>query len=230
MKELLDSLSGLIDKVGWPGAIAILFILGIIYTVSHFKSIVLAVIEIYEKVRVEKHAEELRRRDKLNEELQPMFREMRAATRADRLLYFEYHNSKENLVGTPFKYVDLVMSERAAGIPYINCVGYKDINAGLICDLYSGLRYEQDGIVLNNDDSTFTEAYPGVSEFLGNLKQGKQMYINLPGLHDPVGFIVLEWYNPEVDLEEHRQEAVSYRNRVNVIVTSKQYSICSSEK
>lgn len=196
--------------------VAILVALGL--AIFNWKTIVLDGIEIYEKVQTERHAKEMRTRDELLDNLDSHLNEMRASVGADRLLYFEYHNSKENLVGIPFKYVDLVRSKKAPGVSPLMMDKYKDINAGLISELYRDLC--RNSIIINTDYQRFSDNYPETADLFGS-EQYKQVYVNLPGVGDPIGFILLEWESDSMstDWGQVRKKVLKNATLVNAAVT-----------
>lgn len=221
-KTIFSLISDTYKKLGIGWTMFILLLTFLIIGILKFDSIVMTGIEVYDKVRIEKHEADMRSRDELNTELHALLREYRAETHSDRLLYFEYHNSKENLVGIPFKYVDLVLSERAYGISGVSSTRYKDINAGLITDLYEDLVKK--GFIINDDNLIFLNHYSGISDFLGSEDgTSSQFYVNIPGISNPIGFIILEWVNDSEprDWDHIKKVSEKYIPRINALIINK---------
>ena len=107
--EISDSLIKLDQKLGVKKIIQYLVILLLFIGVINIKSVLRWGVEFVTELNEEIHTEKMEKRDQLLAELVPELHELRGATGADRVLYFEYHNSKENVVGIPFKYIDLVL-------------------------------------------------------------------------------------------------------------------------
>lgn len=158
-------------------------------------------------------------------ELNPMLTEMRAEIGADRVLYFEYHNSTENLVGIPFMYADLVLSVKKYGVTDYNVGRYKDINSGLISSLYQSLKKNQ--VLINKGniiDEQFDIDYPGISNFIKERDGSvQQCFLNLPGIISPIGMIIVEW--TEIDenrnWETIKKISLEHIPRINALVLSK---------
>lgn len=224
-KDLFLAILKALKVVGVGWTLFTLFLITVMWGIFNYKTIILDGIEIYEKVRLEKHEKEMLVRDELLNELDPLLREFRASAQADRLLYFEYHNSKENLVGIPFKYVDLVLSEKKYGVPGISNNKYKDINAGLITELYRDVI--RVGYVINDDPARFYEKYSGVSDFLKDNENKQQLFINIPGVTSPIGLIILEWLDDdtegqrEIDWVEQRHHLSQFVPRINALIINK---------
>jgi hypothetical protein len=111
-------------------------------------------------VQDEIHKEKIEKRDQLLAEMIPLLTEFRAELEADRILYFEYHNSKENLIGIPFKYVDLVLQNNRYGVQPIPSPIYRDISAGVLTDLYEVIKTGKT-VYCEGDDIEFQKEHPG---------------------------------------------------------------------
>jgi len=94
-------------------------------------------------------------------------------------MYFEYHNSKENLVGIPFKYSDLVITVVKYGSSAAKLANLKEVNTGLISDLYYDLC--KNTTVFNKDDSFFKK-YPNLDTII-NIRPAFACYVNLSGIY-----------------------------------------------
>ena len=144
---------------------------------------------------------------------------MRAETGADRILYFEYHNSKKNLIGIPFKYVDLVQVHRKYGVPKFEYTHLKNINSGVLTGIYEAMK--KNNIIINNGDGEFASRYPEDFEYIAENDEAVQhCFINLPGVHIPVGFIVLEWNDrdPNRDWDSVTVIGKRYMSRINALI------------
>lgn len=109
IKDLTESFIKLDKKIGFVGLIRYSFLILIIFCIFNFKAVIKGGIEIINEIQDEIHKEKMEKRDQLLVEMIPLLTEFRAELDADRILYFEYHNTKENLIGIPFKFVDLVL-------------------------------------------------------------------------------------------------------------------------
>lgn len=203
IKEIFESIFKALKELGKGQTVLLIILALLVVGILNYKKILLDSIEIYETFQLQRHNDKMKKRDMLLSELDISLREMRAATEADRLLYFEYHNSKENLVGIPFKYVDLVMAEKKYGVPGVTSARYRDINAGLITNLYEDMVKQR--ILLNDASEEFFEKYSDAADFLGTEFDPDlhQMFINIPGREGnevSIGMIVLEWAGPDPDL------------------------------
>jgi hypothetical protein len=165
----------------------------------------------------------MEKRDQLLLELVPELREFLGATDADRILYLEYHNSKENLVGIPFKYIDLVLQSSTYGVPPVPIDKFRDINVGNLTQLYEDLKTEKIVVgttpIIENGD--FLERYPGNHEFLyKNDGSTQHIFITIPGIHQPIGMIVLEWLDKDekVDVKRVCNESIIRVSTINVLI------------
>ncbi|MCF0116094.1 MAG: hypothetical protein HUJ56_12160 [Erysipelotrichaceae bacterium] len=131
-------------------------------------------------------------------EIKPLLIELRSKVGASRILYFEYHNSTENFVGIPFKFIHLVYYSQEYNCPGFNLDKYKDVNSELVSGIYRALK--KDGIIINKDeDPGFYSKYPGMHEFFSSTPEytTQQAYVNIPGISFPIGMIVLEWIDKD---------------------------------
>jgi hypothetical protein len=177
------------------------------------------VIEFIQDIQEQIHEEKLIKRDYLLSELSPILRELRAETDADRILYFEYHNSKKNLIGIPFKYVDLVQVHRKYGVPKFEYTHLKNINSGVLTGIYEAMK--KNNVIINNGDGEFASRYPEDFEYIAENDEAVQhCFINLPGVHIPVGFIVLEWNDrdPNRDWDNVTVIGKRYMSRINALI------------
>ena len=224
IKTYVDSLLKLHKTLGFKGIIKyLLVILGVI-ALFNFRPIVTEVIKFVDNISQIIHDDKLNKRDELIYELSPLLSEMRAVTGADRLLYIEYHNSKENLVGIPFKYLDLVLSTKKYGTPEFDIKKYHELNAGILSPIFLELRKK--GYVVNRGESdlNFSRNCHEISDFVyaqdGSVQQ---VYLNLPGVNTPIGIIILEWLQDDIDRDWEEIVSISrdYITRINGLVLSK---------
>lgn len=217
------------EKIGLRKIIYYVFLGLAISLVLNFRSVVKNSIELVAELNEEMHNEKMLMRDQLLSELYPMLVDYRSSVDADRLLYFEYHNSKENLVGLPFKYIDLVSQSTKYGVVPAPENMYKDINTGAITNLYESLKKEN-GVVycMGINDSSFLSKYPGTMEIFNTADGCKKLaFVSIPGIHQPIGLIVLEWVNdcPEpIDSEKVNKITNNYISGINALILSKSTS------
>lgn len=218
LKSLAKVYKYIETSIGWKKFIVYsFFCIFCLYIISFRENVIYYSLEYIESIQEKKHSEKLEKRDELLIELGSVLRELRAETNADRILYFEYHNSKENLVKIPFKYLDLVSMYTKYGVTGIEeFKEYHDISSGLISDLYKDLgKYD----IIINKDISFRNKYPNEYGFF--MKDGSviQVFINLSGINTPIGFIVLEWIeNEPLNYEEIRKISYKYSSRINALV------------
>ena len=189
-----------------------------IYFGLNFKKTITNVIELHDQVAKKRHDNKIKLRDQLTQQLNQLLNEFRADLNADRVMYFEYHNSKENLVGIPFKYSDLVITVVKYGSSAAKLANLKEVNTGLIADLYYDLC--KNTTVFNKDDSFFKK-YPNLDTII-NVRPAFACYVNLSGIYQPIGFIIAEWDDPSkaLDWDFIDKESKDYGARINALVVS----------
>lgn len=226
LKDIAEVIINLDKTIGFKRVILYIIVILCIIGLFNFKSIVKGSIEFITELNEEIHSEKMEKRDELLRDLTPILQEFRVSTGADRILYFEYHNSKENLVGIPFKYIDLVLQNSRYGIPRSPEVDFRDINVGIITGLYEDIKLG-DIIICNGDsDILFKNNYPGTFEQFHESDGSQQLaFISIPGIKQPVGIIVLEWlnlgtFNPG-KLKEIERNSNSFISRINGLIMSK---------
>lgn len=237
LKGLLDSIVQLDEKVGFKRSLQYVTLCIILLGVFNYKTVLKDVITTVEGISADIHNEKLVKRDQLLSELQPILSEFRGDTGADRILYFEYHNSKENMVSIPFKYFDLVQQVTRYGIPPATEGKLKEINTGAIIEIYDDIKSGEIVHCKGPSDTTFRSRYPGTYELFHEIDQSKQfVFISIPGVRQPIGFIVLEWMSEDgqtldgrvledtkpIDLGAIQRRAVySYIPRITGLISSK---------
>ena len=199
--------------------IIVLFLIGLF----NFRSLATNVMEFFDEISKTLHDGKMEKRDELIFELSPLLSELRAVTGADRILYIEFHNSKENLIGIPFKYLDLVLTSKKYGVSEFDIKKYHELNAGILSPIFSELR--KTGYVVNKgSEEGLFNSYHEVSDFV-NAQDGsvQQVYLNLPGVNAPIGIIILEWLSEDLekDWDEILNISRDYVTRINGLVLSK---------
>jgi len=231
MEQLLNKLKDISDffiridqKIGFKKVVKYVILILLVFGVVNFKTVVKEIVEVVSEINEERHTEQMQLRDELLRDLQPMLNEIRAHVKADRLLYFEYHNSKENLVGIPFKYADLVLQGTSYNVSPVPEGLYKDINTGTITPLYEKLKHD----IVSSDDSLFCYTYPGTYElFNGNDGSEKQVFVSIPGVDQPIGMLVFEWVDEDQVIDKKKIEYIlgghggNYLSRINGLIMSK---------
>lgn len=221
LKQLGAAISYIDKKLGYRKFILYIVTILCIYIGWNYRSITRNFIEFIQEIQEEIHQAKLEKRDLLLSELAPILRELRAETNADRILYFEYHNSKKNLIGIPFKYVDLVQVHRKYGVPKFEYTHLKNINSGVLTGIYEAMKKYD--ILINLGDGEFANRYPEDFEYIAENDEAVQhCFINLPGVNMPIGFIVLEWNQIDRDRDWNwvTQTSKRYMSRINALITT----------
>lgn len=228
INELSESLVKLDEKIGFRRLLGYACVVLVIIALFNFKSVVRGVVEIVAEVNEQIHDDGMIKRDELLFELSPILQEFRVTAGADRILYFEYHNSKENLVGIPFKYVDLILQNQKYGISPIPEATMCDINVGSIATLYEVIKMGEIVYCSGPEDEYFKTSYPGAFEIFENSDGSKQqVFISIPGVRQPIGMIVLEWMGEDRAIDQRNIADISYTGsnsfipRINGLIMSK---------
>lgn len=225
--EIADALVKIDEKIGFKRILLYVILLLILFGIFNFKTLVKGTIEVVQDLNEEIHIEKMEKRDQLLRELSPILLEFRSTVGADRILYFEYHNSKENLVGIPFKYIDLVLQNSRYGISTAPESLYKDINVGLISNLYEAIKGGNIVYCKGKDDAQFKELFPETYDLFLCMDGTEQWaFISIPGVIQPIGMIVLEFSgNVELDVDKIKKAAhgpnTSFISRINGLIMSK---------
>lgn len=226
IKDLTDALVRLDMKIGFRGLVKYVALILLIFGLFNFKSIVKGGIQLVTDIQDEIHSEKMEKRDQLLAELFPILTEFRGETGADRVLYFEYHNSKENLVGIPFKYIDLVLQSTRYGVIPVSEHSYQDINVGAITSLYEIIKTGDPVYCHGSGDTEFQRRHQGTYALLQEVEDGskRQMFVSIPGVNQPIGMIVLEWLGDGEDnnTEQVRRAIKNFIPRINGLILSKQ--------
>lgn len=155
-------------------------------------------------------------RDRLMKELDSLLRELRAETGADRVVYYEYHNSIENEAGIPFKFCDLVQQAPRQGLPELSPLD--NVNVSRFSRLYCAVRDSE--VVVNKGGQEFYDRYPGFTEISNGSK--RQIFVNIPGIQVSLGLVVIEYSadnNHEVDWDEAVKSALRQSTRINALIS-----------
>lgn len=213
INDISESLVRLDERIGFKRLFSYLLIILLVIGLFNFKAIIKGTIELYNDIAEQIHDEKMVKRDEILIDLDGILKEYRAHVGADRVLYFEYHNSKENLAGIPFKYIDLVMQDRsywATGIPLDM---YRDINIGAITSLYEDLKTSLVVFCVSEGESykgnawkqmpieEFADTYPGAYDIFQSEGPKQQVYVSIPGARQPIGLLIFEWLDPESTID-----------------------------
>lgn len=208
----IDQKLGLRKFIKYLAVFALIVFLApvVLFPKKTIKETVKFVLEISNEIESDKMDD----RDVVIRELNPLLRELRAETSADRVTYYEYHNSIENEAGVPFKFVDLVQQASKMGLPEIS--PRDNVNVSRFAELYCDLR--DSGYVLNTGRIDFFYRYPGSSEILNGSKM--QLFINIPGINKPLGIVVIEWqdYNNDMPWSSIVQYGYREGSRINSLM------------
>lgn len=226
LKDVTDAIEKIEKKLGFWKFVKYVALFGVIYGIINYESVVRGTVSLFNDISSDIHSEKMQLRDQLLSELYPLLVSFRASTNADRILYFEYHNSKENLVGIPFKYIELILQDSKYGVSRVAETKYRDINTGIITTLYERVKHGEVAYSTGPEDEYFNSRFPGVYEFFNGKDNSKGMiFISIPGVTQPLGLIILEWMEPienEVDVEKVVENArKNYIPRINGAILSK---------
>ena len=230
LKDLSSAVVNIDEKLGFKKFVKYV-ILGLFVVMAvNYKTVLRDMIEIVTEITEDIHAQKMELRDQLLEELYPILSEFRSDVKADRILYFEYHNSKENLVSIPFKYIELVQQSARYSIPNVSEEKFKNINTGAITSIYQDIKAGEIVFCSSPYDDLFYTKYPGVFDLINSRDGSKrQVYISIPGIDQPVGMIILEWMeetNQEFDIQGITKTATqNYIPRINALILSKRGDI-----
>lgn len=226
LKEISNAIICIDEKLGFKKFVKYTILGLFIVMVINYKTVLRDIIEIVTEISEDIHSQKMELRDQLLKELYPILSEFRSDIKADRILYFEYHNSKENLVSIPFKYVELVQQSARYSIPNVNEEKFKNINTGAITSVYQDIKDGEIVICNGPYDDSFNTRYPGVFDLINSRDGSKRhVYISIPGIDQPVGMIILEWMdetNQELDVQSIIKTATqNYIPRINALILSK---------
>lgn len=150
----------------------------------------------------EKHRRGLEKRQDALRDLRPILKNLQVITKASRLTVIEFHNSKENLNGLPFKWYDIQAEWVDRGVDPI-MLKTKNIQAYNLVYIADKVNDSKNNyIVLNNkdiDDLRY-EAPTLYNQLALTLKLDTIVYVGLYNCDNLlVGFLTLEYENPKFD-------------------------------
>ena len=227
LKDILLVFAEIDSKLGFKKFKQYLSLVIILLVILNYKPIIKDAVTFFISIEQEIHAERMEAREELNSELKPILVNFRAGLNAERILYFEYHNSKENVLGLPFKYFELVLQDAEYGIPeatqmYSPREEDNSIPTGYITGLYSKMQNGE--AVVCRGDENFKRSYPGVYElFHQNDSAQAFAFISVPGIKKPVGFLVIEWMDAKnvPDSGKIEDAVKNFIPRMNALIVSK---------
>lgn len=218
LKAVADTLIALHTNIGYKMIVRYTLLVLFVVAMFNIRSITTGAIEFISDIREEIHAEKMSLQEEYYTDLSPLLAEFRAEIKADRVLYFEYHNSDESLDGMPFKYFNMMKCIPRYGVPEVAGNKYKDISSSMYTELFSEIR---DGDIVTcrgSFDTDFRRRYRGVFELLNSNDHAKQMVIfSVPGIRKPIGFIVLEWLEDDVAINVDHEIIHEFLPRINAI-------------
>ena len=118
--------------------------------------------------------------------------------------------------GIPFKYIDLVMQDRAYWATGIPIDMYRDINIGAITSLYEDLKTSIVIFCVSNGDpirgpgwrqmtiDEFHDSYSGAYDIFQSDGQRQQVYVSIPGPKRPIGLMIFEWLDESKEIDRGR--------------------------
>lgn len=222
-KDFCEGLSTIEEKVGFKKFRKYIVFGLLIVGIINIKPITRGTIEFITDIAEDLHLEKMRLRDRYMTELHPILVELRSELGADRILYFEYHNSEQNLDKVPFKFFDIMAYDVKYGVEVVMSSSYKDINASQFQTAYNEIKKGRILHCQGPHDSEFRQKYQGVFELFNQTDLSRQQIIvSVPGIKRPIGFIVLEWMEDDVPVS--KATAMEYINetlpRINALVVS----------
>ena len=228
LKELSDIFVVIDKKLGYKKFRQYLLLVLIVIGLINIKSVLKGAAEVYLNIMQEIHSEKMTDRDELNAELVPILVSFRAEVGADRILYYEFHNSKENVLGIPFNYFELTLQDHNYETPGVavrnSDNGSQSINTGYIVKLYDKLKRNEIVICRGDYDFQFQNTYAGLYElFHANDSSKTVVFASIPGISKPVGFIALEWMKNNAIAGQESQVEQTIRRfipRMNALIVS----------
>lgn len=224
-KEFADVLYQIDQRIGFGKFRKYTILFLVVLTLVNYRVIVKDVVGFILELEQEIHADKMSVRDDLNAELNPLLVNFRAEAGADRILFYAFHNTKEDVLGIPFKYFELILQDHNYETPGLIDNEYSEEgNTGYIVSLYSDLIKNKVVICHSENDIRFRANYSGVFElFHSNDSCRTYVFATVPGVDRPIGFIVLEWVeNGKVDSREEIIENIvrKYIPRMNALIVA----------
>ena len=217
-KAFGDTFIAIHEHIGFKMVVKYTILILLVIAAFNIRAITAGIIEFVSDIQEEIHYKKMSLQEEYYTDLGPILLELRAEADADRVLYFEYHNSEESLDGMPFKFFNLMKCSPKYGIPEIPANTYKDITASMYTELFSEIANGDLVICQGAHDTEFRKKFRGVYELLNGGDHSKQFAIfSLPGIRKPIGFIVLEWMDDCTELKLDKEVICDYRPRINAI-------------
>lgn len=201
LKDFAESIIKIDENLGFKKfSKYVIFLLITVAIAFSYRDIAKACVEFVQEVSDQVHAEKMGVRDEYMRKMSTLLVDLRAEIDADRVLYFEYHNSEENLDGLPFKFFDLMMATSKSGVATVSPKRYQDINASVYIETFTALDRGKIISCHGMDDMEFRSKYRGMIELL-NVVDGatEAILFSVPGVNQPIGFIAVEWIEAEED-------------------------------
>ena len=211
IKDLESALILLDEKLGFKKFKRYVFLVVFVVALFNINSIATGLVGFVLDIVEEIHKQKMMMRDEYMTELVPTLAELRASVDADRVLYFEFHNSEENIEGLPFKFFDLIKSCPRYGVPEIPGDVYKNINSGMYTELFDEIKIGKILYCKGFHDHEFRKEFRGVFELINEKDRSKQqIFFSVPGIKTPIGFVILEWLDDdkEFDIQKEIQPKV----------------------
>ena len=217
-KDLANCLIALEKNLGFRMFVKYTLYLLLIVVVLNYRTVVKEAVEFVAEINSEIHIEKMKLQDSYYRDLTPLLAEFRAEVGADRVMYFEFHNSVETLEGLPFKFFDLVKCVPEYGIPEVQGDIYKNVNAAMYSELFFDIN---NGKILTCHgvyDKSFNTTYRGIYKLINESDHTEQMVIfSVPGIRRPIGFIILEWMDHTEDINVDPKVINKFLPRINAI-------------
>lgn len=217
-KTLGDTFIAIHEHVGFKMVVRYTFLILLVLAIFNIRAVTTGIVEFVSDIQEEIHYNKMSLQEEYYTDLSPILAELRAEAGADRILYFEYHNSLESLDGMPFKFFNLMKCSAKYGIPEVPGSVYKDISASMYTELFTKIA-EGDLVICHGfHDIDFRKTYRGVYELFSEGDHSKKFAIfSLPGIRKPIGFIVLEWMDDDSEFNINQKIVCDYRPRINAI-------------
>lgn len=221
IKDIADSIIKVERSIGFRIFKKYVFLGLLVLAAINFKYIATETVIFVSSISNEIHNEKMNIRDEYMTEISPLLIELRIKSGADRVLYFEFHNSEENLNGIPFKFFDLLYANSEIGIPEVKESDYHNVNTGMYIDFFNDLKKKGSLVCHGADDIMFREKYLGLFSRMSMIDGCKSItFIGIPGVKNPIGFIALEWMDKNPN-ENYDREIVANINNLGIYYTTK---------
>lgn len=193
-RDMAAALISIHKSMGYKVFIKYLRVIVLLVVAISSKDILKLCTGVITEIKDEQHCERMIKRDQYMTELEPLLIELRAEVDADRVLYFEFHNSEENLDRTPFKFFDLMIGNSRYGVSEVPGSAYKNIGASMYTSTFNAIKRGAPLYCSGENDHLFRQKFRGIYEILnGTDGCGQFVIFSVHGIHQPIGFIILEW-------------------------------------